>query len=128
MSYRTIVESALSNAVYGVAKYGVPYIELDIPVSFQTYRGKSNKYVTYFCYNQQGEMWAENKEIATGFYIQINIWFDTSDYEALADQIREKLESIGFQGYTAQDLYENDTKIYHKAIRMNYTEYKKEGN
>lgn len=122
MSYRTIIESALSNAVYGVAKYGTPYIGLDVPVSFQKYRGTAKKYITYFCYNQQGVDWAENKETATGFYIQIDIWFDTSDYETLAEQIKTSLEAVGFQGYTAQDLYEHDTKIYHKAIRMNYNE------
>ncbi|OGO89110.1 MAG: hypothetical protein A2Y15_08715, partial [Clostridiales bacterium GWF2_36_10] len=102
MSYRTIIDSALTN----------PFHEK--PVAFQCYRGNSKKYITYFCYNQQGEAWAENKEIVTGFYIQIDIWYDTSDYEELAEQIKTALEAVGFQGYTAQDLYEPDTKIYHK--------------
>lgn len=112
MSYRTIVESVLTD----------PFQSR--PVSFLHYGGKAPEFITYFCYNQQGEAWAENKEIATGFYIQIDIWSKSKDYETLAEQIKEALESIGFQGYTAQDLYETDTQICHKAIRMNFTKKK----
>jgi hypothetical protein len=105
MNYRTVIQTALSS--------------LNVPVSFQVYRGTATTYVTFFCYNQMSELYAENIEIATGYYVQIDIWSKTDDYDILAEQIKTAMTTAGFQGYTAQDLYESDTKIFHKAIRFN---------
>lgn len=106
MNYKTIVETALSS--------------LNVPVSFQVYHGTATTYVTFFCYNQMSELYAENIEIATEYYVQIDIWNKSSDNETLAGLIKTAMTAAGFRGYTAQDLYESDTKIFHKAIRMNY--------
>lgn len=105
MNYITTIKSALSS--------------LSVPVSFMRYGGKETLYVTFFCYNRQGERYAENVEIATGYYVQIDIWSLVEDNETLANQIETALKAVGFIGRTDADLYETDTKIYHKAIRMN---------
>ncbi len=105
MNYKTTIQTALSS--------------LGVPVSFQVYRGTATTYITYFCYNEMGEEYAENIQIATGYYVQVDIWSLVSDYEALAQQIKVAMITVGFMGYTAQDLYESDTKIFHKAIRFN---------
>jgi len=93
---------------------------LGVPVSFRTYSGKASTYITFFCYNEQGEDWAENSEIATGYSIQVDIW-SKGDYSDLAVQVRIALETVGFKRTTAQDLpYEPDTALFHKALRFSY--------
>ncbi len=92
---------------------------LGVPVSFQKYSGAATTYITFFCYNEQGEEWAENKEIATGFYVQVDVW-SKGDYSVLADQVEVAMIVAGFIRTSAQDLYESDTQIFHKAVRFVY--------
>lgn len=92
---------------------------LAIPVQFLSYSGNEEAYITFFCYNEQGECWAENKEIATGIYVQVDIWSKT-DYTALEEQVKERMSAAGFSRTTCSDYYEPDTKIYHKAMRFIY--------
>lgn len=94
---------------------------IGVPVSFQKYTGSAPTYITFFCYNQQGEEWAENREIATGFYVQVDVWSE-SDYTSLVDNVKTAMEEAGFIRKTAQDLYEDDTGIYHKAMRFSYVQ------
>lgn len=74
-------------------------------------------YIEYQMYDENGEEWAENKEIATDYYVQVDI-FSKADYTALEDKIREKMASAGFRRSMAADLYEPDTELYHKAMRF----------
>lgn len=92
---------------------------LKIPVCFQVYNGTATTYITYFRYNEQGEAWAENKEKATGFYIQVDRW-SKKDCSEIDEQIVSLMELAGFTRTTAQDLYEQDTKTFHKAMRFCY--------
>jgi len=92
---------------------------LGVPVSWQTYSGTASTYITFFCYNEQGEAWAENEEIATGYYVQVDLW-SKGDDSSLVDQIKSTLELEGFKRTTALDLYESETQIYHKALRFSY--------
>jgi hypothetical protein len=90
---------------------------LGIPVAFQSYSGDAKTYITYSCYLEQGEEWAEDEEIATGFYVQVDIW-SKADYTTLEGQVKIAMLSAGFKRTSAQDFYENDTKTYHKALRF----------
>lgn len=92
---------------------------LGVPVSFQTYSGNEKTYITFFSYNEQGEEWAENKEIATCFYVQVDIW-SKFDYVKLEEKIKQAMEPVGFRRVSAQELYESDTKTFHKALRFVY--------
>ena len=95
---------------------------LGVPVSFRNYSGSALTYITFFCYNEQGEAWAENEEIATGFYYQVDIW-SKGDYLTLTTQVKNAMEAAGFIRTMAQDLpYEPDTKIYHRAMRFSYVD------
>lgn len=77
-------------------------------------------YIEYEIFDEQGEEWAENKEIATSYYIQVDI-FSKTDYTALEEKIKEKLLNAGFERSMAADLYEKDTELYHKAMRFIFT-------
>ena len=90
----------------------------------QNYTGKAAEYVTFFCYNEQGSAFAENEEIAVDSYFQIDLWKtqeSTADSNTLKKKIITALKALGFMGFTAQELYERDTKINHIAVRCNYT-------
>ncbi|EPY2286640.1 hypothetical protein ACXAT6_003919 [Clostridium sporogenes] len=93
---------------------------LNVPAKFQTYEGKEETYITFFCYNEQGECFADDIEIATGFYMQVDIW-GKGNIEQLKIDTVKLLKKAGFiKRPGAQDLYESDTKIYHKCIRFFY--------
>lgn len=74
-------------------------------------------YVEYEMFDENGQEWAENKEIATNFYVQVDI-FSNTDYTDLEDKIKEKLINAGFNRSMCADLYENDTQLFHKAMRF----------
>ena len=92
---------------------------LKIPVSFQKYKGKENTYITFFNYLKQGEEYADNEEKATGYYIQVDVW-SKNDYTELVEKVKNAMKAAGFRRTSAVDLFEEDTKIYHKVIRFSY--------
>lgn len=92
---------------------------LNVPVAFQKYSGTALTYITFFIYNEQGEAWADDAEIQTGYYVQVDIW-SKSDYTTLVNDVIFAMKSVGFIRNYAADLYETDTNTYHKAIRFNY--------
>ncbi|MCY6354516.1 hypothetical protein [Clostridium sp. ZS2-4] len=93
---------------------------LNIPVSFQKYYGKEHTYITFFSYLEKGEQYADNEEKVTGYYIQVDIW-SRRDYTNLYEKVKNIMKAAGFIRTSAVDLYEKDTRIYHKAIRFFYS-------
>jgi len=89
---------------------------LGIPVSFQTYVGTLTTYVTFFEILGQGSQYADNKATNSEHYIQIDLW-SKGDYSAYITQIRSLINSAGFGFPKENELYENDTKFYHKVFR-----------
>lgn len=74
-------------------------------------------YIEYEFYDENGEEWAENKEIATNYYLQVDI-FSKTNYTDIENTIKEKLMNAGFNRSMSADLYENDTQLCHKAMRF----------
>lgn len=77
-------------------------------------------YVEYAIYDEEGALYAEGSELATDYYIQVDV-FSKGDYSALEDAIKAQMESAGFARSSGADLYESDTFYYHKAMRFNFT-------
>lgn len=77
-------------------------------------------YVECAIYDEDGALYAEGKEIATNYYIQVDI-YSKGDYTALEDAIMAKMKGSGFERSGGADLYESDTFLYHKAMRFIYT-------
>lgn len=92
-----------------------------VHVSRLTYSGNSDPYITYFLYNEQGEAFAENKEIVTSYYVQVDIW-TKNDFSDLYNQVLDLMTKAGFYRTFAIELYENDTRFKHKLIRFQYTQ------
>ncbi|RXI58987.1 hypothetical protein [Clostridium tetani] len=93
---------------------------LGVPTRFQTYEGKEETYITFFCYNEQGESYADDIEIATGFYMQIDLW-SKGNLEKIKENTIKLLKANGFIKRTIHDApYEPDTGIFHKVLRFFY--------
>ncbi|EPY2286134.1 hypothetical protein ACXAT6_003393 [Clostridium sporogenes] len=90
---------------------------LGIPVQFQTYEGKETTYITFFNYLEQGEKYSDDLEESTGFYYQVDIW-SKGNLEKLKKKTVKLLKNAGFIKRTINDLYEPDTKTFHKCCRF----------
>jgi len=90
---------------------------LGVSVTFQTYSGSETTYITFFNYLENGEGYADNKETSTGHYIQVDIW-SKGDYTTLVESALEALKQAEFQRTYVTEMYEKDTEIYHKVIRV----------
>ena len=62
--------------------------DIQVPVRFQTYSGDADTYITFFTYLDRPEQHADDLEIATGYYVQIDIW-SKSDYTEIAKEVHQ---------------------------------------
>lgn len=91
------------------------------PTFFLTYCGSVFPHITFFEFNQQSALNADDEEDMTAHSIQVDIW-SKSDYTSLVEQVKNSLLAIGFTRSMETEFYENDTKIYHKVLRFNFVE------
>lgn len=94
---------------------------LKIPVVFQKYSGKIESYITFHEYLATGEEYEDDEESLTAHYIQVDVW-SKADYTDAVKNIKERLLKAGFKRLNEIDLYEEDTKIYHKGLKFYYLE------
>lgn len=87
-----------------------------VPVTFQTYSGKVDPYITFFTYLEKSEQHADDQEITTGHYVQLDIW-TKGDYTELATTVHGLMKQAGFRKINFYDLYEKDPKLHHKVMR-----------
>lgn len=94
---------------------------LGVPVAFQEYTGKSVPvWVTFFFYNQFPDEFADDSEIAIFNGVQIDVWA-RGDYSQTVEGIMAAMRKAGWRWSGNYDLYEQDTGIYHKVMRFNYS-------
>lgn len=91
--------------------------DVGVPVSFLIYQGSEPTYITFFEYNQFSAWNADDEEQITAFFIQIDVW-SKENYNSLVDLVKTKMNSAGFRRTSEVDLYESDTKIFHKVLRF----------
>ncbi|MCL9970351.1 hypothetical protein MX569_07025 [Anoxybacillus kestanbolensis] len=90
-----------------------------VPVAFQTYSGTATTYITFFEYNQFSALNADDEEQQTAHFIQVDVW-SKGDYTSIVQQVKERMIAAGFRRTSEVDLFEQETKTYHKAIRFSY--------
>ena len=86
-------------------------------IYFQTNKSGQYPAITFFVYNELGELFADNREIKTGYYIQVDIW-SKDNYNTIVNEVMKSMTQAGYRRTSSIDLYEDDTQIYHKAIRF----------
>ncbi|MDF2534412.1 MAG: hypothetical protein K0R18_569 [Bacillales bacterium] len=94
---------------------------LNVQVSFQEYTGSAGTFITFFEFSQTPAVHADDEELQSNHSIQINI-FSKSDYTELVRQVKTELKIVGFKRTFETELYELDTKVYHKVLRFNFVE------
>lgn len=92
-----------------------------VQVSRLHYEGSKNPYIVWFIYNENGEAFAENEEIETGYYVQVDI-YTKGDFTDLYKQVLQVMTAAGYYRTYATETYETDTKLNHKIIRFKYVE------
>ncbi|ABQ23660.1 hypothetical protein [Clostridium kluyveri] len=92
-----------------------------VEVSRLNYAGTADPYIVWFIYNENGEAFAENVEIETGYYIQVDI-YTKGDFTSLYKQVLELMTAAGYYRTFTTETYEADTKLNHKIIRFKYVE------
>ncbi|ESU71108.1 hypothetical protein T260_15120 [Geobacillus thermopakistaniensis] len=98
---------------------------IGVPVAFQTYSGTATTYITFFEYNQFSALNADDEEQQTAHFIQVDVW-SKGDYTAIVQQVKDLMTAAGFRRTFETELYEPDTKIFHKVLRFSYVEEREE--
>ena len=88
-----------------------------VPVRFQHYSGDAQTYITFFTYLDRPAGYADDRELGTGNYVQVDVW-SKKDYGKLVEAVHKKMLAAGFVKQSFYDLYEEELKIYHKAMRF----------
>jgi len=91
--------------------------DIGVPVSFQTSGNEEYPYITFFTYLDRATLHSDDKESITGYFIQIDIWSKT-DYTDIAEEVHQGMLTANFIKQRYYDLYEKDTKVYHKVMRF----------
>ncbi|AZF88354.1 structural protein [Bacillus phage AP631] len=73
--------------------------------------------ITYFELDNRPDGFADNEESESEITFQIDIWSKGST-TAIQKKVNEIMKSIGFSRYAVADLYEDDTQIFHYAMRF----------
>lgn len=89
-----------------------------VPVTFQTYEGTETTYITFFEFQQRSGLNADDMEQQTIHSVQVDVW-SIGNYSDLVDQVRQLMMDAGFKRTYETEIYEKDTKIFHKVFRFN---------
>jgi hypothetical protein len=89
------------------------------PTAYLKYRGSETTYITFFEYNQNGALSADDEELYANHSYQVDI-FSKGNYINLIREVKSKLKGIGFTRTFETEFYENDTGLYHKVLRFYY--------
>lgn len=93
-----------------------------LPVSRLKYLGTAQTYITFFEYDEDVENSSDDEIETIGHYVQVDLWTkaDFTNYKSL---IKLAMKNASFYFTNAEELYEDDTKIYHWASRYVQEEY-----
>lgn len=75
--------------------------------------------ISYYEMDNSMHSKADDEEYSSNIAIQIDIWTKSPNKcSELAIQVNEKMEDLEFERTLAVDLFEQETKIYHKTMRF----------
>lgn len=97
---------------------------LGIPVRFHELEekdGEPETYITFFELNQNGALYGDDAELKSRHSIQVDVW-SKGNYTNTVKTVKDLLLDKGFTRTYETELYETDTKLYHKVIRFNFVQ------
>lgn len=92
--------------------------ENKIPVNYLTYKGDSKTYVTYTFIGDDPTLFADNKEVGSIVSVDVDIYSDGNLLNIEERIIELMIENDFIRKGTSPDMYEEDTKMYHKTIEF----------
>ncbi|MCM3619162.1 hypothetical protein M3936_16355 [Sutcliffiella horikoshii] len=93
--------------------------QLGVPVANSVYEGSEETYIVFNEYNQAALLSADDVEISTKFFYQVDI-FSKYNYTDLVKQLRELMREAGFGRMFESETYETNMKMYRKIMRFSY--------
>ena len=97
------------------------------PLSIQSFYGWYDKnindtHVTFILISDNEDDYSDDEAESVNYLIQVDIW-SKKNMEDLKKTIKLAMKTLDNCTYsTGADLYEDDTQIYHKALRFNVLE------
>lgn len=93
---------------------------IGVPSEFQRHPPGTlpTTYVTFTNYHTEPELEAGDYEVLTGRLVQVNVW-SKKNYDVLVKDIRNALESVGFERITEYDVpHQDGDSHYNKVLRF----------
>ena len=91
--------------------------KLQVPSGYQEITNPPETYITFFEYDYEYD-YSEDEITRAIYIVQVDLWTKNPKYKDLEKEIIKVMESEDFYLDDEEDLYEKDTKIYHKAFRF----------
>lgn len=105
-----------------IAKSLEPISLKGIPVVQGWYdKNINDTHITFTLLNDSVNSVSDDEEETISYFIQIDIWGKKDEWK-LKKEVKKLMLESDFGYDDGQDFFENDTKIYHKALRFKYVE------
>lgn len=98
---------------------------LGVPVSFARYNNVADTYIVFLEYNQASRMNADDVEVITKHFFQVDV-FSGGNYLQLVNDVRRLMKDAGFGRMFESETYDDDMKKFRKIMRFNYERYIRE--
>lgn len=75
--------------------------------------------ISFFEITNIDNNYADDTAITSEIHVQIDIWAkaETASTSTIAKEVDKTMKELGFKRTAAEDLYEDDTAVFHKALR-----------
>ena len=96
--------------------------KVKIPVSYMYYEGHGEPYVVYMQQDADKSLSADDELVGYVNYYDFDV-YAKGNYLAIIEELKDILKANGFiwqPSRTSQDMYEADTKYYHKTLNFAY--------
>ena len=96
--------------------------KVEIPVSYMFYEGHGEPYVVYMQQDADKSLSGDDELLGYVDYYDFDI-YAKGNYFAIVEGVKKILKENGFvwqPSRSSQDMYETDTKYYHKTLNFAY--------
>lgn len=107
----TVRAALLANAALIALLGGQRIYQLAAPTATEYPR------ITFFEVVNQDSEFSDDQATASEIVMQIDVWSKGST-SAIAGEVDTTMKSLGYSRLSAPDFYEEDTKVFHKAMRF----------
>ena len=83
-------------------------------------RAATHPKISFFEITNFDDNYADDRAISSEIHIQIDIWAKADmmvTVSTIAVEVDKTMKQLGFKRTAAADLYEDDTAVFHKALR-----------